>query len=84
MAGKTNTEKIEDLARLVHILVDRVDSLRTEVSELNTLSSRVAVLEHQVADLKKSLDTLHVRLWQIGIPLVVGVIVTLLTALLRK
>jgi hypothetical protein len=95
MAGRTNTEKIEDLFRQVHILTERVEAIKTTIDDYPTLLSRVAVVEqrvtdlkttfeHQFADLKKSLETLHARLWQIGIPLIVGVIGALLTALLRK
>jgi hypothetical protein len=84
MAGRTNTEKIEDLYRQVHILTERVEAIKTTIEGYPTLLSREAVLEHQVADLRKSVDVLNARLLQIGIPLIVGVIGALLTALLRK
>ncbi len=84
MAGKTNTEKIDDLTKSLYALIGRVDATETQITDWPSLSARVAVLEHQMVDVKKSLETLNARLWQIGIPLVVGVIVALLTALLRK
>ena len=84
MAGRTNTEKIDEVTKTVASLSATVDAMKTQTAELPSLSARVAVLEHQMADLKKSLDTLNARLWQIGIPLVIGVLVSLLAALLRK
>ncbi len=95
MAGKTNTEKIDELYRLVYSLLERVDDIEEDIAVIPALVTRVAILEHQLsdlknsmeqqfADLKKSLETLTTRLWQIGISLGVAVVGALLTALLRK
>ncbi len=84
MAGKTNTEKTDELDRLVTSLTGRVDVIQRDIAELPALFTRAAVLEQQVVDLNKKLEALTARLWQIGIPLVVGLSVALLTAILRR
>jgi hypothetical protein len=84
MAAKTNTDKIDELTKTVYTLASTVDAMSTETVQLPSLSVKVAILENQVADLKKNDETLITRLWMIGVPLIVAVIGTLLTALLRK
>ena len=56
----------------------------TQITEVPSLSPRVAVLEQQMTDLKKNHENLITRLWMIGIPVFVAVLGGFLTALLRR
>ena len=83
MPGKTNTEKIDELARRVEVIDERLGASRTELAEVRPLASRVAVLEHQVSDLKER----FVWLRNLGAAVVLalaGLVGTLLTLLLHK
>ncbi len=84
MPGRTNTEKIEGLYRLVDPLSERVDTIKENVSEMMDLVTKVAVLEQQIADLKKQHESLINRLWVIGTPILIAIVGALLTAFLRK
>lgn len=64
MAGRTQGEKVDELMRAVATLTARLDNLQRDVNSfgddqdrtataLAALTTRAAVLEHQVSDLRK-------------------------------
>jgi hypothetical protein len=80
VAGKTNSELIRELDRLVAVLVERTLDLRTDlesakaahaqaVEESHGRATRLAVLEAQFADLKKALEESDRKRWAMWPPL---------------
>lgn len=85
MPAKTNSELIRELSTAVTTLEERVRTLRREgkrrdaainrlTESLTALSTRVALLEHQVGELRKTAEEGGRRLWSLLPPLVAAVI----------
>lgn len=86
MARKSEGEKIDELEKLVATLTERLNELKEEVRDLDLprLSQRVAVLENQVEELKKSKEEWGRRAWAIVGPIVGAIGGALATYLIRK
>src|ERR1043165_495863 len=85
MARKTDGEKIDELEKLMAILLDRegatrarVDQLHTEMKELAAsvaeLKTAVALLQHDVAEMKKQQEEASKKYWSLLPPLVNAVL----------
>jgi hypothetical protein len=92
MAGKTQGEKIDELLqsysslteRVGHVRfqVDRLDSTQAETTtDLAALTTRVAVLEHQVIDLRKASEEGGRRWWSLVPALIGGIAGSVITIL---
>lgn len=93
MAGKSPTDLIRELQLELTRVVERLDSLREQVSkaDLMRITERLAVLESQLAELKKQFEERDRRWWQfwvgvsaIGITFVANLVVNLLMFFARK
>jgi hypothetical protein len=74
----------DNLERLVGTLTERVERLRQTLVAMGDLSTRVALLEHQVAELKKAQEKWGRRLWMLLAPLAGAVVGALLTYYLQE
>jgi outer membrane murein-binding lipoprotein Lpp len=92
MARKTDGEKIDELEKLMAILLDRegatrarVDQLHTEMKELAAsvaeLKTAVALLQHDVAEMKKQQEEASKKYWSLLPPLVNAVLSGIISAL---
>ena len=84
MPRKTDGDKIDDLTKDVATLSERVHIIRAQVEVVSELSVKVALLEHQVPEIKKSQDKWGQRLWMILAPLVGAAMGSLLTYYLKR
>lgn len=96
MPNKTNSELIRELSNAVTTLVERERALRRAgkrraakinrlTESLTALSTRVALLEHPVGELRKTAEESGHRRWSLLPPLlavIIGGIITLLGQLL--
>ncbi len=83
MARKTDGEKIDELEKLVAKLNERLDNAAKELSRLLDLPTRIALLEHRVANLEKNQERWGQRIWMVLAPLIAAVVASLLTYLLK-
>lgn len=94
MPDKTNSELIRELSNVVATLGERERALRRagkrrdaaidRLSEsLTALSNRVAVLEQQVADVRKSMEERGRRWWSL-VPSLLGAIIGAIGAFLGQ
>ena len=78
MAGKTQGDKIDELAQAVATLTERVDTLRREVGELSKLTrdqtTQVALLEQQVLDMRRTAEEGSRRRWAL-LPALLGAVI---------
>jgi predicted RNase H-like nuclease (RuvC/YqgF family) len=77
----TDGEKIHELERIVHTLVERVDNARDEIRDLAErmkgvaeLTTRVALLEQQLTDLRQRQKSWWNSFWVLVAALVSGVV----------
>jgi hypothetical protein len=70
MPSKTNTEKIEEMSRLVAALTERLDNVRRDTEGLAELATQVALLRQRVEDLRSGWNTWSQRWWMLVPPLV--------------
>jgi hypothetical protein len=83
----TNTERIDELAKLVAKLTERLDNVRADTAGLSELRTRVALLEQHVNRLVKNTDEAshwRLSLLQSVLALIVGAILTIAVQLLLK
>lgn len=71
MAGKTNTEKIDELAKLTAVQDERLENIRKDIEGLPALTLKVALVEQRLNDLCGKVDEAAERRWSI-IQLVFG------------
>jgi hypothetical protein len=92
MPGKTQGELIRELGALGATLTERVDHLREDIGRieagqtrtteaLSSFSTRMAVLEQQVGDIRKMAEESSRRRWALVPPFLAAVIGSLLTLL---
>ncbi len=84
MPAPTNTELIRELTEDVITLKEQVQALRMETANLPDITTRLVLLEYQVAELKKAKETFAARTWMILAPLIAGVAGALLTYYLKR
>jgi cell division protein FtsB len=82
--GPTNTDLIRELTKDVTILKEQVQALRGETAPLREITTKIAVIEHHIAELKKGKETLAARAWMILAPLIAGIAGVLLTHYLKR
>jgi len=70
MPGRTQGDKIDELEKLVATLVERVDSVRREMTD----GKKFAVVEDRVNEIKRNIEETGRRRWSV-IPAVLGAIV---------
>lgn len=92
MPGKTQGELIRELQSVVTALTERVDNLRGDrdrheaalnrlTESVAALSNRVSVLEHQVAELRNTIEESGRRWWSLLPALVAALTGSILTLL---
>ena len=92
MPDKTHGEQLRELWIFLSALMERVDTLvenmkrlrATQVKTkeaLSTLSTRAALLEHQVGDLRKTTEESGRRLWALLPPFLAALVGSILTLL---
>jgi hypothetical protein len=95
MAGRTQAEKLDDLTRLTAILEARLESLKDTINEMKgeqagfraelaTLTTRIALLEHQTADLRKGKEEWGRRLWMVLGPILGAIVGGVIGYFLRR
>jgi hypothetical protein len=84
LARPTHDEIIRNLSADLAVLNGRWEEMRRDHAEIRDLQVRVAVLEHQVADLRKGWEIWVQRLWMILAPFVGASIGAVLTYVLNK
>jgi len=95
MPSKTLGDKVDELLQAMAVATHRLDKLEVNVSRLTQeqsemydsiaeLTTRLTLLEHQFAEMKKANEERDRRLWMIGGSLFVAIIGAILTFLLRK
>jgi cell division protein FtsB len=82
--GPTNTELIRELTKDVTILKEQVQALRAETASLREITTRLALLENRVAELKRGRETVAARAWMIVVSLLGVIAGALLANYLRK
>jgi dynactin complex subunit len=84
MPSRPLGDKVDELMRLNATLDERLDYVRREVEEVTPLITRVALLEHQFAELKKAHEEWGRRLWMLLAPFVGAVVGSVLTYFLNS
>jgi len=88
----TNTDKIDELTRLVAVLTERLDNVRNEVQSLDkeqdgtderlvTLGNRLILVEERVSELKRASDETAKRgwaFWHLVLSAILGASLTLI------
>jgi hypothetical protein len=74
MPRKTDGEKVDELEKSVAILIERVDTVREQIKLLADLTTKTALLEQHVSDMKKGHETRGNRIWSLMPPLLAGAI----------
>ena len=81
MPSKTNTDRIVELERIVATLTERTDNLKEMLDQVGDLRTRIALLEHQVQELRTQLQEASQRRWSL-VPVVIAAILGALGMLL--
>lgn len=83
MAVKTNTEKIDELSRVVATLTARLDYVKSTTDKVPEIITKFAVIEDRVAELRNRADETARRKWSI-VPALVGATVGALVTLISQ
>lgn len=86
MARKSDGEKIDELDKVVASLVTRMDGVTQEIRdiEVSKIVQRLAVLEAEVADLKKWRDESRRLGWSIVIPILTAIAGAVFAYILKR
>ena len=93
MPGKTNTDAIRDLERMMAILEERVETILRDFDNLaseqrrtsettHALDKRVTVLEAQLGEFKKGYDEADRRRWAVWLALLGSMLTVLINVLM--
>lgn len=84
MVRPTHDEIIRQLTRDLAVLQEQMERVRVVVNDVPNLTVRVAVLEQQVAEIRKGWGVWVQRLWMIFAPFVGAGVGAVVTYLLNK
>jgi hypothetical protein len=95
MPSRTLTDKVDELMRTAAVTLHRLDALEDDLARLEqklsqmtdafaALTTRMALAEQHLAEMKKANEERDRRLWMIGGSLFVAIIGAVLAFLLRK
>jgi hypothetical protein len=78
LAGPTNTEKIDELTKLVSSIYPRIEFFQRDLDRLSAVKSetRIAVLEEKIAKYEKAIQESDRKRWMLTIAFI-GSVLTL-------